>query len=233
MKLLLYFHWVLLFSSTIVSAQFGCVPTALESNTQGFVCSDQIIGPYINKIYKIRFSATDVLNIHTISTVGETDEDTELYLYDDLSNTILAYNDDDANCGGCKQSTIVYNENSSNHRNLYVVIAKKGCNVLALPTKLKFNARNPYNTEPRILSPLTTIQCIGSTDQFTYDPLTTSNPSPWSSLTPSTVTINPTTGVAKFLTTGIAKIQLSGNFGCDVQNNYIVKGSLTSTITSQ
>lgn len=233
MKLLFYFQLALLFSVTIGRAQSGCVPTTLEPIIQGFVCSDQIIGPYTNKIPKILFTATNVLNIHTISTVGETDEDTELYLYDNLSNTIVAYNDDDANCGGCKQSTIKYSESTSSLRNFYVVVAKKGCNVLILPTGLKFSARNAFNSEPQIFSPVSVIQCIGNTAQFTYDPLTTSNPSPWLSLTPEIVTIDSTTGLARFLTNGIAKIQLRGDFSCTIQNNYIVKGSLTSTITPQ
>ena len=232
MKLLFYFKLAFLFSGTIIGkAQSGCVPTALEPIIQGFVCSDQIIGAYNNKIPKVLFTATNVLNIHTISTVGETDEDTELYLYDNLSNIIVAYNDDDVNCGGCKQSTIKYSESTYSLRNFYVVVAKKGCNVLTLPTGLKFSSRNEFNTDPKITSPNSVIQCIGNTVQFKYDNLTTSVPSPWLSLTPSIATIDATTGFARFLTTGIAKIQLNGNSNCIIQNNYIVKGSLTSNIT--
>lgn len=213
-----------------MNAQTGCVPTVLDSNILGFVCSDQRTGPYNNTKPKIRFTATDVLNIHTISTVGETDEDTEIYLYDNLSNTILAYNDDDSNCGGCKQSTIVYNENVSNSRDLYVVIAKKGCNQLTLPTSIKYNARNPYNIDPKILSPIAIVQCIGSIVQFTFDPTTTTISAPWVSLTPDIVRIDATTGLANFLTTGIATIQLRGNSSCNIINHYVVKGSLTSSI---
>lgn len=229
------FYFLFILNSFLLTAQSGCISTKSEVSIQGFVCSDQSIGGdyYISNRYKINFNTTDVLNIHTFSTVGESNEDTELYLYDSTTNTILAYNDDDSNCGGCKQSTIVYNESFSNHKNLYVVVAKKGCNSITLPTKVKFSARNPYNLDPRIVTPESIIQCVGNIVTFTYDPSTTTIPSPWLSLTPDVVSINETTGVANFISSGIAKIQLQGNSSCIIINNYIVNGMETSSINPE
>lgn len=238
MKLIVNFYFFciffILFGLKIV-AQTGCVSTNSEVSLQGFVCSDQLIGgdSYVGKKFKIGFNYTDVLNIHTFSTVGESNDDTELYLYDGDSNTVLAYNDDDSNCGGCKQSTLIYNEPTSNHKILYVVVAKKGCNNLTNPTKVKFSARNPYNMDPRILTPTSIIQCVGNLATFTYDPSTTTIPTPWLSLTPDVVTIDEKTGIANFISPGIAKIQLQGNSSCIIINNYIVNGMKTSTINPE
>lgn len=194
-------------------------------------CSDAFIGPQTAGIIRINLTPILSSNTHVFTTVGETVGDTFLSLYDS-SNTLISSNNDATNCGGCKQSTITYGGFASGVAvsGLYLILSKPGCIGLDFTTDLKFSARNTFNSEPQITTPVEFIQCVGNKVQFEFAPNSTDVASPWSSLTPSIVTIDATSGLAVFLTTGLAEINLAGKFSCIVKNKYLVKGSPTSSI---
>lgn len=203
------------------------------------ICGDLFIGVQSSGIIKIKLMDLFDTNTTVFSTVGETTGDTFLALYDS-GNNLLASNDDDPNCGGCKQSTIrlvgVPYDGVRDIRlsGYYLVLSKPGCATLDFSTDLKYNSRNEYDSDPKITSPIAIVQCIGSTVNFIYslpsgvvgDNLAT----PWSSEDTSVATINRSSGEVTFINNGIAKVKLSVKSSCPIINNYIVKGSLTSII---
>jgi hypothetical protein len=234
MRLIINCLVVFLFNTFCSVAQSPCSNVTNTISNQSPNCPDQYIGTQTAGVVKISLTAVISSNTHVFTTVGETEGDTFLSLYDS-SNTLISSNDDAPNCSGCKQSTITYGGFSSGGAvsGLYLILSKPGCIELDFSTNLKFSARNSYNSEPQITSPVEFIQCVGNKVQFTYAANTTSVASPWSSLTPSIVSINPTSGLAEFLTTGLAQIQLEGKSSCTVVNKYLVKGSPTSSIQPQ
>jgi hypothetical protein len=211
-----------------------CTPTNTINNVNP-VCSDDYIGIQSSGIIKIKLAPIQSSNKHVFSTVGESTGDTFLGLYDSSGN-LISSNDDDANCGGCKQSTITYGDVSGGGivSGLYLILSKPSCGSLNFTTDLKYSARNEYDLDPKISSPIGTVQCIGSEVNFAYSlppSIVGDNLSnPWSSDDTSVATINSASGKAIFINNGIAKIKLSVKSSCTIVNNYIVKGSLTSII---
>ena len=201
------------------------------------VCEDQFVnGSNLNPgITKIKLGDMLSHNLHTFTTVGESFGDTYLALYDS-SNNLIAKNDDDPNCGGCKQSTLILgdpNAPSTTLSGYYLILSKPACGSIDFDTNIKFNARNYYDSDPKISSPVATIQCVGSTVQFEYKLPTNVSPdnttNPWQSLDTNTAVID-NSGKAVFLNPGIAKIKLKVKSSCPVINNYIIIGSSTSSI---
>ena len=137
MKFIFLFFLLIVFDFTNAYAQ--CIPNKVDTNNVSLGCSTLVNRAFVGHKYKIRFTPMSNTNIYTFSTVGETTEDTEMYLYDDTNNSILAYNDDDSNCGGCKQSTITYTETTMDTRYFYIVLAKSGCQDLSIKSNLKID----------------------------------------------------------------------------------------------
>jgi hypothetical protein len=220
--------------NTFCSVAQPCSNVTNTISSQNPNCPDQYIGNQTAGIVKIGLVAVSSSNTHVFTTVGETEGDTFLSLYD-VSNNLISSNDDAPNCSGCKQSSITYGGFPSVGvvNGLYLILSKPGCTGLDFSIDLKFSAKNSFNSEPQITSPVEFIQCVGNKVQFTYAANSTSVASPWSSLTPSIVSINPTSGLAEFLTTGLAQIRLEGKLSCTVVNKYLVKGSPTSSIQPQ
>jgi hypothetical protein len=214
MRLIINCMFFFLFN-TFCSVAQPCSNVTNTISSQNPNCPDQYIGNQTAGIVKI-------------------EGDTFLSLYD-VSNNLISSNDDAPNCSGCKQSSITYGGFPSVGvvNGLYLILSKPGCTGLDFSIDLKFSAKNSFNSEPQITSPVEFIQCVGNKVQFTYAANSTSVASPWSSLTPSIVSINPTSGLAEFLTTGLAQIRLEGKLSCTVVNKYLVKGSPTSSIQPQ
>ena len=230
MKIIVFIFFCLFFKCSIAQ----CIPTTIINNVNP-VCGDQFIGQYNTGIIKINLTSIASSNKHVFSTVGESYGDTYLSLYDSYNN-LISSNDDDTTCGGCKQSTLTYGPISggSNVSGLYLILSKPDCKELDFSTNLKFSARNEYDLDPKIDSPIETVQCLGSVVNFTYSLPKDVNgdnlASPWESIDESIATIDQVSGVATFINNGIAKIKLKVKSTCEVINNYIVNGSLTSTI---
>jgi hypothetical protein len=225
--------WLLFLIHFCCIAQPPCTITNTINNVNP-VCDDNYIGIQNSGIIRINLVAINSSNKHVFSTVGESTGDTFLGLYDSSGNLISS--NDDANCGGCKQSTITYGEvlGGGNVSGLYLILARPSCGSINFTTDLKYSARNEYDLDPKISSPMGTVQCLGSEVNFTYSlppSIIGDNLSnPWSSDDTSIATINSATGRAVFINNGIAKIRLRVKNSCIIVNNYIVKGSLTSTI---
>lgn len=226
-----FFLFLFIFLRLFSSAQ--CVPTVvLGSPYYNLVCSDQFLGPLLDGgTVKVKLGSFTGENIHTFSTVALSEEDTYLALYDG-AGTLLMSNDDDANCGGCKQSTLVYHSPYGGISNPYLIISKPGCSPLSTSIYLKFNVRNDYNIDPKITSPINFIQCAGTTANFQYKEDSVEDANPWASSDATIIDINSATGHAEFKKPGIVQISLKGKLSCIVVDFYKVVSSSTSSITS-
>ena len=216
-----------------VNVPAQCVSTNTISNLNP-VCADQFLGTQSLGIIRINLMPVNSSNKHTFSTVGESDGDTFLALYDS-SNNLIASNDDDSSCDGCKQSNLIYGPISGggNVVGLYLVLSRPSCGSLNFTTNLKYSARNVYDTDPQITSPVDVIHCIGSKINFSYSLppsiIADNTVGIWESLDTEVASID-NSGVAVLLKSGVARIKLNVKTSCPVINNYIVKGSLTSII---
>lgn len=226
-----------LYSMFFLLIHFSSISQCINTNTISNllpVCEDQFIGEQSSGVIKINLMPVISSNKYVFSTVGESVGDTFLALYDS-SNNLLVSNDDDPACAGCKQSTLVYGSISGGATvsGLYIIVSRPSCMSLNFSMNLKYSSRNEYDTDPIIASPVSIIQCIGSTINFTYNLPTSivadNLSTPWESLDTSVATID-STGKAFFIKKGIAKIKLKVKSSCPITNNYIVNGSLTSTI---
>ena len=210
-----------------------CAPTNTMSNLNP-VCADQFLGEQSLGIIKINLMPVNSSNKHVFSTVGESDGDTFLALYDSSNNLIVA-NDDDPYCGGCKQSTLVYGPivGGGNVVGLYLTLSRPSCGSLNFTTNFKYSARNEYDSDPRITTPVEIVQCIGAKVNFSYNlppsVIADNTVDKWESLDTDVASID-NSGVATLLKSGIARIKLKVKSSCPVINNYIVRGSLTSKI---
>ena len=78
------------------------------------------------------------------------------------------------------------------------------------------------------------VQCIGSRINFSYSlpsgVIADSTGTTWESLDTNVASID-NSGVAVFLKAGVARIKLKVKSSCPVINNYIIRGSTTSSIT--
>lgn len=228
--------YVLFIFLNVYCAVAQCVTTR-QAGPFNPVCEDQFVnGTNVNPgITKIKLGDMLSHNLHTFTTVGESLGDTYLALYN-ASNVLIDSNDDDPKCGGCKQSTILLGDPAAPSTTLsgyYLILSKPGCGSIDFETNIKYNARNVYDSDPKISSPISIIQCVGSTVQFEYElpsGVTADNTiNPWQSLDPTTASID-NFGKAVFLQSGIAKIKLKVITSCPIINNYIIIGSSTSTI---
>lgn len=210
-----------------------CIATHTVSNLNP-VCADQFLGEYSGGIIRINLMPINSSNKHVFSTVGESEGDTYLALYDS-SNNLLLTNNDDIDCGGCKQSTLIFQSVSGggNVSGLYLILSKPGCAPLNFITNLKYSARNEYDTDPKIISTESIVQCVGSVANFTYNlPSRVVGDNlldPWESIDATVATID-SSGKASFIKNGIARIKLKVKNSCPIINNYVVNGSLTSSI---
>lgn len=219
-------------------AQPPCSATNTLANQQP-VCSDQSISitdssvPSTIGISKVPLTGIGAGNIHIFTTVGETNGDTFLALYD-ASDNLLVSNDDDINCGGCKQSTITYTPVSP-ISGLYLIVSKPSCGSIDFDTHIKINARNIWDEHPEV-TPSTMIQCLGNSANFSYTLSGSYTPDNitniWSSSNVAIATINSDTGYAEFVGSGNVKITLKARNSCIVENNYIIIDSSTSSISS-
>lgn len=205
-----------------------CIPTEIKGPIN-LVCSDQYLGDITGGIIKISLGSFGGENVHSFSTVGLSNEDTYLALYDSLGN-LLASNDDDTNCSSCKQSTLKYKSPFVGVSNPYLIISKPGCSSLSTSVNLKYNVRNDYNTEPKILSPINLIQCSGTSANFTHNTDSVEDANPWSSSDPNIIAIDSATGYAEFKNSGIVSITLKGKSSCNVVYFYKVVNTSTSSI---
>lgn len=224
----------LIFFSFYINITAQCTSTNTISNLNP-VCEDQFLGVQSLGIIRINLLPINSANKHVFSTVGESDGDTFLALYDSSNNLILS-NNDDPDCGGCKQSTITYGPVSGggNAVGHYLILSRPGCSSLNFTTNLKYSARNKYDSDPQITIPLDIVQCIGSRINFSYSlpsgVIADNAGSTWESLDTDVASID-NSGAAVFFKAGIARIKLKVKSSCPVINNYIVKGSTTSVIT--
>lgn len=211
-----------------------CVATNTILNVNP-TCGDEFIGVQSSGIIKIKLVPISSSNKNVFSTVGQSSGDTFLELYDSANNLITS-NDDDPTCGDCKQSTITYGPitGGGNVSGLYLILSKPGCSSLNFSTDLKYSARNEYDLDPKISSPISTIQCVGSTVDLLYDLPTgivaDNLITPWSSENTTVAIVDNTTRKVNFISNGIAKIKLSVKSSCVIINDYIIKGSTTSVI---
>lgn len=206
-----------------------CVPTETKGPFN-LVCSDQFLDEDITGgIIKLSLGSFGGDNVHTFSTIGMSNEDTYLALYDGAGN-LLASNDDDPNCSGCKQSTLEYKSLFLGVLNPYLIISKPDCSSLSSSINLKYNVRNDFNSEPKITSPLNVVQCAGTSALFTYNSNTVEDANPWRSSDSNIISINSATGYAEFKNPGIVRITLKGKLSCDVVNLYRVVSFSTSSI---
>jgi hypothetical protein len=214
-----------------------CTPTNVIAATEYPVCSDKITSSFNTGILKLSFSEINSGATVTFSTVGETTGDTFLSYYDSVGN-LLAFNDDESNCGGCKQSTVSYTNSSGGFlAGSYLIVSKPSCGSLDFDVKIKYNQRSAYDEAPVLIfpPPLTKSIDLCSSPIVTF--MVSGTPplslTPWTSLDTSVATINSSTGEATFIKSGVAKIQVEKAGGaCKAINNYIVNIMETSIITS-
>jgi hypothetical protein len=205
-----------------------CLPTFTDFGPYNPVCSFQWLSYPGGGQIRINLSPLTIANTYRFTTVGETVEDTYLAFYDS-SGTVLASNDDDADCLGCKQSTILF-DSQALYSGAYLILSKSGCQDLSV-ANMRFNVTNNYDAPPDIVEPeIPFYPCKGRTVDL--DTSAISLPvNPWSSTDSSVAVINSATGIVTFLKAGIVQIKLIGNLNCETIKTYHVVATETSAIT--
>lgn len=213
-------------------SQAQCIPTTSWSTPLNPVCTLVEIGPFdaSDGIVKIPLSPMDPNNEYRFSTVGLSDGDTHLFLYDAADNLIIENDNNglnDVDTYESLQSTITYTP-TTRIMGGYLILAKQGCDPLDFETKLEFNVVNTYDY-PYLIENLEDNMCVGNTVNLTV--ASGGNARNWMS-SDTSVAVVTQTGTVTFLAEGLVRISAETDpFSCVSTKKCKVVDVSTTSIT--
>ena len=223
---------LLVLNMGLMNTYAQCTPTYDYASSLNPVCSFQQIGPFgsLHGIVKIPLSPLAPNNLYRFTTVGLSEGDTQLFLFDG-TGTQIAENDNntinDVDTYESLQSTITYTP-TTQVMGGYLILAKTGCAPLDFETKLEYNVVNSYDY-PYLIENLEDNMCVGSTVTLTV--ASGGNARNWNSSDPSVATITGT-GEVTFWSEGRVEISAETNpFSCVSTKKCKVVAVDTSIIT--